>query len=202
MQSKTAQASIHDGRQQPTTNNTTLICKLPSEGKAANSFKHIDSFVCIRDFFVIFDEHSAFRLSTHFCRNKIAATMGQGLFKSSYFYDLEKIEYTQEHKKAIEKQIATEPLLIFSKNYCPYCVETKRILESHDVVAAHYREINLEKDGLQTQAILFDIYGQKTVPNIFIKGSHIGGNAELHKLAKSGQLKTLLDAAHVPNTFT
>ena len=127
--------------------------------------------------------------------------MGQGFFKSSYFNDLNAVEFTEEQKLAIEKQIGREPLLIFSKSYCPYCIETKRLIESHDVSCAKIREINQEPDGLQTQAILFKIYGQKSVPNVFIKGSHIGGNSELQKLAKSGRLKELLDSAHISNSF-
>jgi len=127
--------------------------------------------------------------------------MGQGIFKSSYFYDLKSVEYTSEQKNAIEQQIASEPLLIFSKDYCPYCVKTKRLLASHGVTAARVREINREEDGLQTQAILLGLSGQTTVPNIFILGRHIGGNSELHRLAGSGELKTLLYQAHVPNNF-
>jgi len=127
--------------------------------------------------------------------------MGQGLFKSSYFYDLKDVKYTPEQKQSIEGLISKEPLLIFSKSYCPYCVSTKSLLHSHGVTTAVYREVNKEVDGLETQAILYKLYDQKTVPSIFISGRHIGGNAELQKLAKEGKLKQLLDAARVPNSF-
>lgn len=128
--------------------------------------------------------------------------MGQGLFKSSYFYDLKKVQYTEEQKRAIEKLIREEPFVIFSKNYCPHCIATKRLLENHNVTTVLIRDINTEDDGLETQAILYEMYGQKSVPNIFIKGTHIGGNSQLQRLAKSGQLKKMLDMAGIANGFS
>ncbi|CAB9527580.1 Glutaredoxin-2, mitochondrial [Seminavis robusta] len=127
--------------------------------------------------------------------------MGQGIFRSSYFYDLSTVKYTPEQRNAVEKLIKTEPMVVFSKSYCPHCVSAKQLLESHDVDTATVREINYEADGLETQAILYQITGQKTVPNIFVGGGHIGGNDHLHKLAKSGQLKEVLDRHKIPNSF-
>jgi glutaredoxin 3 len=119
--------------------------------------------------------------------------MGQGFFKASYFHDLSTVEFTEEQKQAIEKQIATEPVMVYSKRYCPHCKATRRLLEEKGVESANIREINEEDDGLITQAILFQMTKQKTVPNVFIGGSHIGGNSDLQKLAASGELKALLD---------
>jgi glutaredoxin 3 len=48
-------------------------------------------------------------------------------------------------------------------------------------------------DGSDMQAALANINGQRTVPNIYIGGEHIGGNSDLQ--AKKGQLKTLLKDA-------
>jgi len=127
--------------------------------------------------------------------------MGQGFFKASYFNDLSKVEFTPEQKLAIEKEIKNEPIVLYSKSYCPHCIAAKRLLETHKVQGVKCREINLEEDGLQTQAILFSIYGQKSVPNVFIKGNHIGGNSDLQAMANSGKLKELLDNAGIAHEF-
>jgi len=39
---------------------------------------------------------------------------------------------------------------------------------------------------------LYEISGQKTVPNVFVKGKHLGGNDETHASAQSGDLQRLL----------
>ena len=62
-------------------------------------------------------------------------------------------------------------------------------------------EINQEDDGLVTQAILFKITEQKTVPNVFIGGKHIGGNSQLQQLAKSGELKGILDGHQISHSI-
>ena len=42
------------------------------------------------------------------------------------------------------------------------------------------------------QEELFKMTGQKTVPNIFINGKHVGGNSDLVALEKSGELDKLV----------
>jgi glutaredoxin 3 len=126
--------------------------------------------------------------------------MGQGFFKASYFNDLSKVDFTVEQRHAVEKLIKSEPVVVFSKSYCPHCVSAKRLLEAHNVTFTA-REINMEEDGLETQAILFAITGQRTVPNVFIGGGHIGGNDDLHRRAKSGELKEVLDRHQIANGF-
>lgn len=48
-------------------------------------------------------------------------------------------------------------------------------------------------DGVDIQAALKEINGQTSVPNIYIKQQHIGGNSDLQ--AKKGDLPTLLKDA-------
>ena len=47
-------------------------------------------------------------------------------------------------------------------------------------------------DGNDIQAALLDLTGQKTVPNVFIKGEHLGGNDNTQAAAKSGKLAEML----------
>lgn len=49
-------------------------------------------------------------------------------------------------------------------------------------------------NGSEIQNYLADKTGQRTVPNIFIKGQHIGGSDDLTKANSSGKVKTLIGA--------
>lgn len=49
------------------------------------------------------------------------------------------------------------------------------------------------KEGADIQAALYEINGQRTVPNIYINGKHIGGNDDLQELRETGELEELLE---------
>ncbi|CAK9442152.1 uncharacterized protein LODBEIA_P58950 [Lodderomyces beijingensis] len=93
--------------------------------------------------------------------------------------------------KSIESAIESNKVLVYSKTYCPYCRATKDLLNKHQV---EYKlvELNTVPDGSQIQRTLQKISGQKTVPNIFINGKHIGGNSDLQALEQSKKLAQLL----------
>lgn len=92
-----------------------------------------------------------------------------------------------------QKLIDENAVMVFSKSYCPYCNNTKRIL---DGLNAKFKavELNQEADGDEIQAALAKISGQRTVPNIFIGQKHIGGNSDLEALDRN-KLEALLRGA-------
>ncbi|KAJ6079740.1 hypothetical protein PENARI_c001G02095 [Penicillium arizonense] len=94
-------------------------------------------------------------------------------------------------KNRAQQLINDNAVVVFSKSYCPYCDSSKKLL---DGLSAKYTtlELDLEEEGSAIQAALAEISGQRTVPNIFIKQKHIGGNSDLQ--AKS-DLKELLQEA-------
>lgn len=53
-------------------------------------------------------------------------------------------------------------------------------------------ELDEVSEGQDIQDYLADKTGQRTVPNIFISGRHIGGNSDLQSLLSSGELKKLV----------
>lgn len=55
-------------------------------------------------------------------------------------------------------------------------------------------ELDQESDGADVQAYLADKTGQRTVPNIFINGKHLGGCSDILEADKSGELKKLVGA--------
>ena len=92
-----------------------------------------------------------------------------------------------------KEQIENNDVMVFSKSYCPYCAATKTVFEKMDGVDATILELDLdEENGAAIQDALLEISGQKTVPNVFVKGTHIGGNDDTQLAAKMGKIKKLL----------
>ena len=50
-------------------------------------------------------------------------------------------------------------------------------------------------DGPELQMALFKMTGQKSVPNVFVKGQHVGGNDDTQAAAKTGKLQEMLGLA-------
>lgn len=93
--------------------------------------------------------------------------------------------------------------MIFSKSYCPYCRETKgtfkRLLGElgfGDDITFNVIELDTlpENDGPLIQNELYEITGQSTVPNVFIRGMHIGGNSDIQHLLQNNELTTMIHA--------
>ncbi|PPD88161.1 hypothetical protein GOBAR_DD14905 [Gossypium barbadense] len=79
-------------------------------------------------------------------------------------------------------------------SYCPFCVDVKQLLQQ---LGASFKAIELdrESDGSDIQAALAEWTGQRTVPNVFIGGKHIGGCDSTMALHKEGKLVPLLTEA-------
>jgi glutaredoxin 3 len=75
----------------------------------------------------------------------------------------------------IKKTIGSTKVVVYSKSYCPYCAKTKALFDSMDVKYTAI-ELDLMDDGPKVQEALLSITGQKTVPNVFVGGKHVGGN--------------------------
>jgi glutaredoxin 3 len=86
------------------------------------------------------------------------------------------------------------PVVVFSKSYCPYCRATKTLLNEKLGSDKYFlMELDQVEDGAALQDALEDITGQRSVPNVFIGKKHIGGNSDLQ--AKKGELDSLLQVA-------
>lgn len=83
---------------------------------------------------------------------------------------------------------------MFSKSYCPYCNRAKDLISSLNIEASKVGVIELDKenDGPAIQNYLLEKTGQRTVPNIFIKGKHLGGSDALSNAQATGELSKLL----------
>ncbi|KAK0652784.1 putative glutaredoxin [Cercophora newfieldiana] len=105
---------------------------------------------------------------------------------------------SESAQKKVQQLIDDNGVVVFSKSYCPYCNNTKRLLDGYGAKYAHY-ELNQEEDGSDVQDALLKITGQRTVPNIFINKQHIGGNSDFEAVISKGKdgkkVEELLQAA-------
>lgn len=86
---------------------------------------------------------------------------------------------------------SSTPVFVFSKTYCGYCNRVKQLFKQ---LGASYQAVELdqEPDGEAIQAALHEWTGQRTVPNVFIGGKHIGGCDAVTAKHQQGQLVPLL----------
>ncbi|KAF5739610.1 Glutaredoxin family protein [Tripterygium wilfordii] len=94
----------------------------------------------------------------------------------------------------VKETVAANPVVVFSKAYCPYCLSVKNLLQQ---VGASFMtvELDTESDGSEMQAALLEWTGLRSVPNVFIGGNHIGGCDTTTGLHQQGKLISLLTEA-------
>lgn len=78
---------------------------------------------------------------------------------------------------------------IYTTPTCPYCVAAKRLLAKKGVA---YAEIDVSRDPAIRTAMTERAGGKRSVPQIFIGGTHVGGSDDLHALDAKGGLDPLL----------
>ncbi|NP_001275104.1 glutaredoxin [Solanum tuberosum] len=112
-------------------------------------------------------------------------------------------QFTKEQMEiAITKAkqiVSSNPVVVFSKTYCGYCTRVKQLLSQ---LGATFKVIELdqESDGDEVQQALLEWTRQRTVPNVFIGGEHVGGcDSVLEKHQQGKLLPMLKDAAAIPN---
>mmetsp|Transcript_34211 Transcript_34211/g.38231 ORF Transcript_34211/g.38231 Transcript_34211/m.38231 type:complete len:141 (+) Transcript_34211:65-487(+) len=89
-------------------------------------------------------------------------------------------------------EIDSNDVVVFSKSYCPFCDQTKELLKKMNVKFAVHELDQMGDDGVEIQTSLLDMTGQRSVPNVFVKQQHIGGNDDTQLAAKEGKLQKLL----------
>jgi glutaredoxin 3 len=79
-------------------------------------------------------------------------------------------------------------VVIYTTGWCPYCQRARKLLEKKGV---SFTEIDVES-GPEKRAEMQARSGRRTVPQIFIGDSHVGGCDDLHDLEDEGKLDALL----------
>lgn len=78
---------------------------------------------------------------------------------------------------------------IYTTQTCPFCVAAKRLLDSK---GAAYTEIDVARDPELRAKMTQRALGARTVPQIFVGTTHVGGCDDLYALDSAGKLDTLL----------
>lgn len=80
-------------------------------------------------------------------------------------------------------------VLIYSSNYCPFCIRAKQLLAAKGV---DYKEISVDGQPKVRAEMSRLAGGLTSVPQIWIDGTHVGGCDELMTLERSGKLSKML----------
>ena len=80
---------------------------------------------------------------------------------------------------------------MYTTAVCPYCVRAKQILHSKGV--AHIEEVRVDLNP-DERVKMMEITGRRSVPQIFIGDTHVGGCDDLMALDSQGGLMPLLQA--------
>jgi len=78
---------------------------------------------------------------------------------------------------------------LYTTPICPFCHATKRLLDAKGV---SYSDVDVMADPSRRAEMMQRANGGRTVPQIFIGDTHVGGNAELQELERAGKLDAML----------
>ena len=84
------------------------------------------------------------------------------------------------------------PVKMYTTEVCPFCIRAKALLKQRGVDAIEEIRVDLDP-GERTK--MMDLTGRRTVPQIFIGDTHVGGCDDLMALDQRGGLLPLLQAA-------
>ena len=81
---------------------------------------------------------------------------------------------------------------MYTTEICPFCIRAKALLKQRGV--AQIDEVRVDLEPSQ-RAHMMQITGRRTVPQIFIGDTHVGGCDDLMALDRQGDLMPLLQEA-------
>jgi len=82
-------------------------------------------------------------------------------------------------------------VVMYSTAVCPYCIQAERLLKAKGVDAIEKIRVDLQPEQ---RDLMIEKTGRRTVPQIFIGDTHVGGFDDLSALDRAGGLDPLLAA--------
>ncbi len=86
---------------------------------------------------------------------------------------------------------AHKEVLIYSTGVCPYCVMARQLLQKKGV---RYTEVRVDQEPVR-RAEMEQRSRRRSVPQIFVGETHVGGFEEMARLEHRGELDSLLKCA-------
>jgi glutaredoxin 3 len=84
--------------------------------------------------------------------------------------------------------MSSPAVVMYTTGWCPYCERARKLLARKNVT---FEEIDLDS-APEKRAEMQQKSGRRTVPQIFIGDTHVGGSDDLHALEDAGKLDALL----------
>jgi glutaredoxin 3 len=84
----------------------------------------------------------------------------------------------------------TASVLMYTTAVCPYCIRAKQLLKARGV--EQIEEVRVDLDPERRDEMMLKTK-RRTVPQIFIGDTHVGGCDDLYALDAAGELKPLLE---------
>jgi glutaredoxin 3 len=86
-----------------------------------------------------------------------------------------------------------QPVVLYTTTSCGYCRSAKAWFSARGVP---YSEVDVTDDEAARAALVERSGGQRTVPQIFVGNTHVGGYSDLVALDAAGKFTPLLDSPH------
>ena len=83
-------------------------------------------------------------------------------------------------------------VLMYTTTICPYCIRAKQLLKARGVT--EIEEVRIDVDSGRREEMMRKTR-RRTVPQIYIGDTHVGGFDELSALDSAGRLRPLLDGS-------
>ncbi len=83
----------------------------------------------------------------------------------------------------------TQPVLMYTTAVCPYCIRAKQLLAARGVT--QIEEVRVDLDPARREEMMVKT-NRRTVPQIYIGTTHVGGCDDLMALDHAGKLLPLL----------
>lgn len=81
-------------------------------------------------------------------------------------------------------------VVIYTTRICPYCIRAKQLLQAKGV---EFNEISVDAQP-ELRLEMMEKSGRRTVPQIWVGETHVGGYDDLWAMDRAGKLEPLLDA--------
>jgi len=111
------------------------------------------------------------------------------------------VEADAEARAFVAKVVGDEPVVMFALEWCEFCWSARRLFDAYSIP---YRSVDLDSVAYQQGDLggrvrpeLLARTGAPTIPQIFIRGTPLGGCTDLFDAARTGDLQARLTAAGV-----
>lgn len=81
-------------------------------------------------------------------------------------------------------------IVIYTTINCPFCTRAKELIQSK---GASFQEVRVDSNPEKLNEMLEKSSGRRTVPQIFIGETHVGGFDDLKALNDKGELDSMLN---------